>query len=138
MRLDSSNLQQWDPQTNDIEASLLANLDHVRPGRSANDLLFEALLKLGIDPSAHIQLRSVGGHDAYVVAEGPLIGYLGEKYENAEVDVVAQELVELAQELSDARDVTVLLRDTAFRDDVAKANLLAALEQGSISNVKTI
>ncbi|KXZ61799.1 DNA methylase [Microbacterium laevaniformans] len=138
LRLDSSNLQQWDSQTSDIEATLLANLDHVRPGRSANDLLFEALLRLGIDPSAHIQLRSVGGHDAYVVAEGPLIAYLGEKYENAEVDAVAQEIVELAQEISDSRDVTVILRDTAFRDDVAKANLLAALEQGSITNVKTI
>ncbi len=138
LRLDSSNLQQWDSRTDDIEATLLANLDHVRPGRSANDLLFEALLKLGIDPSATIEVRIVGGHEAFVVADGPLIAYLGEKYENAEVDVVAQELVDLAEDVADSRDVTIILRDTAFQDDVAKANLLAALEQGSINNVKTI
>ncbi len=138
LKLDSTNLQEWDAETTDIEATLLANLDHVKSDRGSNDLLFEILLRLGVDPTARIEIRSAANQSIYVVPDGPLIACLADDYDNADVAEVAAALAKIAEEISPAADVTVVLRDSAFLSDVAKTNLLAALDQSAISNVKTI
>lgn len=138
LKLDSTNLQEWDAETEDVEATLLANLDHVKADRVGEDLLFEVLLRLGVDPTARIDVRSAANQSIFVVPDGPVIACLAENYDNADVAEVAAALASIAEEISPQSDVTVVLRDSAFVNDVAKTNLLAALEQSSISNVKTI
>lgn len=138
LKLDSSNLQVWDPETQDLEASLLASLNHVKPGRTTEDLLFEILLRLGIDPTAVIHETTAGSQKVYVVDAGPLIACLDEDYKNDDVSGVANSLKDLANAIKAGTDVTVVLRDSAFANDVAKTNLIAALEQHGISSVKTI
>lgn len=138
LKLDSTNLQEWDAETEDLEATLLANMDHVKEDRVGEDLLFEVLLRLGVDPTARIDVRNAANQAFFVVPDGPVIACLAEDYDNADVAEVAAALTSIANEISPQADVTVVLRDSAFVNDVAKTNLLAALEQSAISNVKTI
>ncbi len=48
-KLDTSNIRAWNPNPADLTGSLLANLEHIEPGRTNNDVLYEVLLKLGLD-----------------------------------------------------------------------------------------
>jgi adenine-specific DNA-methyltransferase len=113
-------------------------MDHVKEDRAGEDLLFEVLLRLGVDPTARIDVRNAANQAFFVVPDGPVIACLAEDYDNADVAKVAAALTSIAKEISPQADVTVVLRDSAFVNDVAKTNLLAALEQSAISNVKTI
>jgi adenine-specific DNA-methyltransferase len=46
-KLDTSNIRAWSPNRDDLEGSLLANIEHIQPGRSDTDVLYELLLKAG-------------------------------------------------------------------------------------------
>ncbi|MBF0181442.1 MAG: site-specific DNA-methyltransferase, partial [Magnetococcales bacterium] len=48
-KLDTSNLKPWDPAPEDLNRTLLDHVDHILPDRSEQDLLFELLLKLGLE-----------------------------------------------------------------------------------------
>ena len=48
-KLDSSNIQTWDPDRADLAASLEAHAKNLKEDRTEQDILFELLLKLGLD-----------------------------------------------------------------------------------------
>ena len=48
-RLATSNMHAWDPDPADLEGTLLANAEHLLHGRTEQDVLYELLLKLGLD-----------------------------------------------------------------------------------------
>ncbi|WP_009901957.1 site-specific DNA-methyltransferase, partial [Burkholderia thailandensis] len=58
-RLDSTNVSEWDPRGDDIQQSLFAAVEHIKPNRSEEDLLYELMLKLGLDLCAPIDARMI-------------------------------------------------------------------------------
>ena len=48
-KLDSSNIRAWNPNPADLEQTLFAHQDHLVEGRSESDILYELLLKLGLE-----------------------------------------------------------------------------------------
>ena len=48
-KLDTSNIRAWEPDRDDLEGTLLESIDHIKPDRSEEDILYELLLKLGLD-----------------------------------------------------------------------------------------
>ena len=48
-KLDTSNIRAWEPDRDDLEGTLLDSIDHIKSGRSEQDILYELLLKLGLD-----------------------------------------------------------------------------------------
>ena len=58
-KLDTSNIRVWDPDRNDLDNALLENIDHIKPDRSEEDILYEVLLKLGLDLCVPIETRRV-------------------------------------------------------------------------------
>src|SRR3546814_3007423 len=48
-KLAQSNIAAWEPEPSDLEGTLLANTEHLVPGRTDQDVLYELLLKLGLD-----------------------------------------------------------------------------------------
>ena len=72
-KLDTSNIRTWDPKPNDLEGALLSSLDHIVPGRTEQDILYELLLKLGLDLCIPIETRTVAGKSVYAVGAGTLI-----------------------------------------------------------------
>jgi len=147
-KLDSSNIRAWAPEPDNLEQSLLDATEHLKAERSENDILFELLLKLGLDLALPIEtrrgeqldsrLRGKDGLTAHSVAAGRLLVCLAETLASAEVEALALGLVAWHKELAPAMDTTCVFRDSAFENDVAKTNLAAILEQHGLRNVRSL
>ena len=59
--------------TADLENSLLKNAEHLVHGRSEQDVLYELLLKLGLDLCVPIEAKSIAGKTVHSIGGGALI-----------------------------------------------------------------
>ncbi|MFT8891359.1 MAG: site-specific DNA-methyltransferase [Acetobacter papayae] len=137
-KLDSSNIRAWNPKPDNLEATLFAHQDHLLEGRSEADVLYELLLKLGLDLCVPIEKRNIEGLDVHAVGGGVLLACLAEKITREQVEPLAQGIIAWHTKLAAAGDITCVFRDSAFADDVAKTNLAAILEQHGIQNVRSL
>lgn len=137
-KLDTSNIRAWNPNPADLEQTLFVHQDHLVDGRTESDILYELLLKLGLDLCVPIEKRSVHGKDVHSVGGGVLMACLAERITRDDVELLAQGIVSWHEELQPAGDTTCVFRDSAFGDDVAKTNMAAILEQHGIQNVRSL
>jgi adenine-specific DNA-methyltransferase len=150
-KLDSSNIRAWNPHSTDLEAQILTHVDHLVEGRSEVDILYELLLKLGLDLCVPIEQRTItrpspqpsphGGEGVFVVhavGGGVLLACLAPAITGDDVEALAQGIVAWHRELAPAGDATCVFRDSAFADDVAKTNLTAILQQHGLKNVRSL
>jgi len=137
-KLASSNIRVWEPNRDDLDKTLLESVEHLMPGRTEADVLYELLLKLGLDLCVPLEKHTLGGKEVHAVGGGVLMVCLAEKIERGEVEALAQGIVEWHRTLAPAGDTTCVFRDSAFKDDVAKTNLAAILEQHGIANVRSL
>ena len=138
MRLLTSNIRSWEPDSENLEATLLDSIEHIHADRSEDDILYELLLKLGLDLCVPIVTRVIAGKAVRSVGAGTLITCLTENIVSDEVELLGLGIAEWHRELDPAGDTTVVFRDSAFADDVAKTNLAAILEQRGLGNVRSL
>jgi adenine-specific DNA-methyltransferase len=137
-KLDSSNIRSWEPERENLDKALLDSVEHLRHDRTETDVLYELLLKLGLDLSVPIEKSVIAGKDVYAVGGGVLIACLAEQIEGAEVEALAQGILDWHEALTPTGEITCVFRDSAFADDIAKTNLAAILEQHGIANVRSL
>lgn len=137
-KLDTSNIRAWNPAVNDLKTSLFDHLEHLETGRSSDDILYEILLKLGLDLCVPIEKREIAGKQVNSVGAGVLMTCLDESIKAAEVEALALGMVAWRKELGTVGDTTAVFRDSAFENDVAKSNLAAILEQHGIKQVRSL
>ncbi|NYT83209.1 site-specific DNA-methyltransferase [Alcaligenaceae bacterium] len=137
-KLDHSNIRAWNPNPADLEAALFDHQDHLLEGRSEADVLYELLLKLGLDLCVPIEQRTIAGREVHAVGGGVLMACLAEQITREQVEPLAQGIIDWHKELAPAGDTTCVFRDSAFENDVAKTNLAAILEQHGIQNVRSL
>ena len=137
-KLDSSNIRAWEPAPDDLEGALIESVDHIEPGRSAQDVLYELLLKLGLDLCAPVETRTIAGKSVHGVGGGALIACLDEAIGREDAGPLALGIADWRQELAPAAETIVVFRDSAFADDVAKTNLAAILERRGLGNVRSL
>jgi len=137
-KLDSSNIRAWDPDRNNLAQTLLDHADHLKPGRNEADILYELLLKLGLDLCVPIEKRTIAGKEVHAIGGGVLIACLSEAITRAAAEPLALGIADWHRELVPAGDTTCVFRDSAFEDDVAKANLAAILNQHGIATVRSL
>ena len=124
-KLDHSNIRAWNPQPADLEQAVIDYQDHVLAGRSESDILYELLLKLGLDLCVPIATRQLAGLDVHAVGGGVLLACLAPAITSADVEALASGITAWHKELAPAGESTCGFRDSAFEDDVAKTNLTA-------------
>lgn len=127
--LDTSNIRAWMPRGDDLSQTLLDNVENLLPDRSSRDVLYESLLKLGLPLSTPIEHKQVGSSTIHAVGGGVLMACLDRRVSADEVETLAYEIIRWRSELAPAGDSTALFIDTAFVDDVAKANMSEILSQ---------
>ncbi len=141
-KLDTSNIRAWNPDRNNLEKTLLDHEEHIMPGRTEADVVYELLLKLGLDLCVPIESRNIAGKTVGSIGGGVLMTCLAEKISRDDVEALALGIVAWHKELAPAgqkgKETTCVFRDSAFVDDVAKSNLAAILEQHGISNVRSL
>jgi adenine-specific DNA-methyltransferase len=137
-KLDTSNIRAWNPNAADLKGSLFANLEHVDPGRSNEDVLYEILLKLGLDLCVPMEQRQIAGKTVHSVGGGTLLACLDEHISAADAEALALGMAQWREEQGTATETTAVFRDSAFENDVAKSNLAAILEQHGVKHVRSL
>tara|TARA_R110000787_G_scaffold51907_3_gene122595 strand:- start:2652 stop:4580 length:1929 start_codon:yes stop_codon:yes gene_type:complete len=137
-KLASSNIRAWEPDAADLENSLLKNAEHLVQGRKEQDVLYELLLKLGLDLCVPIEKREIAGKAVHSIGAGALMVCLADGIIRDTVEKLANGMVAWHKELAPAVDTRVVFKDSGFADDVAKTNMAAILNQNGISDVRSL
>ncbi len=83
-------------------------------------------------------MASCESHAVHSIGAGSLLVCLSTKIPQTEVESLALGIVAWHQTLKPAGDSTVVFRDSAFADDVAKSNLAAILHQHGLETVRSL
>jgi adenine-specific DNA-methyltransferase len=137
-KLASSNIRAWEPDRQNLTQTLEASVEHLKTDRTEQDILFELLLKLGLDLTVPIEQKTIAGKAVHNIGAGTLLVCLAEIIAAAEVEPLALDIVAWHKELDPAGETSVVFRDSAFADDVAKTNLTAIFQQHGLENVRSL
>jgi adenine-specific DNA-methyltransferase len=138
LKLETSNIRTWAPQSADVPEAIRASVAHLQGSRTEADILFELLLKVGLELTVPVEERTIAGKSVHSVAAGTLMACLANEITNEEVEPLALGIVRWHKELAPAGETTLVFRDSAFADDVAKTNLTAILHQHGLENVRSL
>jgi adenine-specific DNA-methyltransferase len=130
-KLATSNLKPWQPDPDNLEASILDAVDNVLPDRTEHDLLVELLLKTGIDLTMPEERRTIAGQTVHALGGGALMVCLGNIGPD-DSEALGQGMADWLDEL-DPTQTTIYFKDVGLGTDnnrsATKANLAAILRQ---------
>lgn len=137
-KLASTNIREWEPDRENLAQTLEDSVDHLKTDRTEADILFELLLKLGLDLCVPIERKTIAGHEVHSIGAGTLLACLSKEIAAKDVEPLALGIAEWHKGMAPAGDSVVVFRDSAFADDVAKTNLTAILQQHGLENVRSL
>lgn len=126
-KLDSTNITLWDENSRDLEGTILGQIESVKPDRSSDDVLYEVLLKYGIDLSTPITEERINGKKVYSIAGGYLLACL-----DKEVDL------ETISKIAEKKPQRVVFYDHGFKTDMVKLNAEQTLKKAGIEDIRII
>ena len=134
-KLDSSNLKQWQPDYDDLETTLFDSISNYVEGRSELDVVYEIMLKMGMELTWPLETHTIDGKNVYEVGMGALMICLDDQITTE----VAEGMAALYKELS-PETWRVVFKDNGFADDSAKVNIkeilkTAGLEEDAFTTV---
>lgn len=137
-KLASSNIKAWEPSRDNVVETLEDSVEHLKSDRTESDILFELLLKLGLDLTVPIEQKTIARKSVHSIGAGTLIVCLAEQISRKDVEPLALGIIAWHKQLAPASESTLVFRDSAFADDVAKTNLTAILQQHGLENVRSL
>ena len=130
-KLDSSNLNKWDPDFENLEQSLLIAQDNIKSDRTHEDIIYELMLGYGIDLTLPIEKHETSTNTVYSIGFGALLICLD--------DMITTEICNTIIELSKDSAITrVVFKDNGFVSDSAKTNIKEILRINEIDEFITI
>ncbi|HCJ8640222.1 TPA: site-specific DNA-methyltransferase [Escherichia coli] len=132
-KLDSTNIKPWELDFDLTEQDLEDQISNIKHGRKEEDVLYEVLLKYGLDLTLPIAEHSVAGHKVFDIGMGALVICLSD---DITLDVV-EGIVKLKDELN-PEIIRVVFKDAGFADDVVKTNAVQTLKQAGIEDVRSL
>ena len=134
-KLDSSNLKQWQPDYDDLETTLFDNISNYVDGRSELDVVYEIMLKMGMELTWPLETHTIAGKNIYEIGMGALMICLDDHITTEVAEGMAALYKELAPETW-----RVVFKDNGFADDSAKVNIkeilkTAGLEEDAFTTV---
>ena len=133
LKLGSSNIKPWDADFDNLESALFDAVENIKPDRTEADVLYELLLKYGLDLTIPTEEREISGKTVYVIGAGALIVCLAKEIGLGVVEGIAALKEELKPEV-----MRVVFRDAGLKDDVVKTNAVQILRQAGIEDVKSL
>lgn len=125
LKLDKSNFKIWQGKYENTENLLNAMaefVDNVQKGSKEENILFELILKSGLDLNVQTEEKEVDGEKYYSLDGGKLIVYLGKKITK-----------ELSEEIQKAKPEKFICLDGCFQNnDQLKTNISLQMEQEKI------
>ena len=142
-KLDSSNINTWDSSPSNLEGALYNSVQNIKSDRTEHDLLYEILLKYGIDLVQPINEHVLAGKKVYEMGAGALIVCMADHVKPEVAEAIAQLWKDVKPTAVDesskaAINCRVVFKDNGFEDNNDKTNVLQILKQHGIDNVVTI
>jgi len=132
-KLDSTNIKPWDMDFDMTEKDMLEQVNNIKDERSEEDVLYEVLLKYGLDLTLPITKHSVGTQTIYDIGMGALIICLSD---DITIEVV-EGIVKLKDELM-PEIMRVVFKDSGFSTDAVKTNAVQVLNQAGVNDVRSL
>jgi len=132
-KLDSSNIKEWNTNIEDLQQTLLDSMENIKSDRNSLDVLYEILLKYGLDLNISIEENK----DFYSIGGGSLLVSLDKEINDEVIDSICKEYKNLLEIDKDFK-TTVILRDNSFKNDIDKTNAIKKLEQVGINEIRSI
>lgn len=133
-KLDSTNIKPWEADFETLDESLLEDyITNIKPGRTESDVLYEILLKYGLDLTLSIKEHTIAGQKVFDIGMGALIICLSDTVDLEVVEGIAGLKEELKPEI-----MRVVFKDSGFADDVVKTNAVQILKQAGIEDVRSL
>lgn len=126
--LDNSNIQKWNVDSENLEESLFAMQNNFIEGRSHADVVYEVLLKLGLDLNTPFEENTVDGSTVYDVAFGNVYIVLGENITQEVANYIADK-----QKDYDNENPSVVFNDNGFANDNEKLNSIEILKNNGFN-----
>jgi len=131
-QLAESNFTTWDAsvphETEALVRQMELHVDHIREGRTEEDILFELLLKSGFPLSTTIEPLMLAEKTVYSIAGGALLVCLDRDL-----------TLEAIRAIADAEPQRVILLDQAFRgNDQLKANAVQTFKTKGVVKFQTV
>ena len=128
LKVDSTNMQDvyYNPAAIQ-QGDLLSLADNIKPDRTAEDLLFQIMLDLGILLSSKIEQTTIGGKTVYSVADGYLLACFD--------DGVTDEVV---TEVAKRMPYYFVMRDSSLANDATAANFDQIFQTYSPTTVRKV
>ena len=133
LKLDSSNIKTWDSNFDNVRASLLDAVENIKNDRTSEDLLYEILLKYGLDLTLPIEEKEINGKKVFVIGYGALVACLDDDITIPTVEAIAKLKVDYQSEI-----MRVVFKDASFKDAVVKTNAYQILKQFGIDEVVSV
>lgn len=130
-KLDDSNIKEWSPNYDELSMTLEDMTDNLKSGRTKEDLLFEILIKMGIELTAPIEEINVEDKKIYNIGMGSLVLCL-------EDEITEDIIKEIPKYKSDFVDMKVVFKETGFKNDSQKMNAMQNLKQFGITDVRSV
>ncbi|NJJ36505.1 site-specific DNA-methyltransferase [Clostridioides difficile] len=122
-KLDTSNIRKWQPNCEDLEQSLINYIDNYVEGRSDIDVIYEIMLKMGLDLNYLVKENYIEGKKVYCIEQGKLIvcldGYI--------TTTIAEGITKLYNK-QQLRSWKIVFKDNGFVNDSIKANVCEILK----------
>ncbi|AKN34212.1 DNA methylase N-4 [Clostridium carboxidivorans P7] len=132
-KLDTSNIKPWNPDYENLLMTLDDTIDNFVPGRFEEDVVYEVMLKYGIDLTYPVDTREINGKKVFSIGFGALIICLDSEIT---LDVV-QGMVDLKNELKPEISRFVF-KDNGFKTDSVKTNAIEILKRNDIKDIMSI
>ncbi|MDO7172616.1 site-specific DNA-methyltransferase [Mariniflexile sp. AS56] len=131
-KLDTSNIKAWDGNPANLDESLFDAQDNVKTDRTEHDVLYEILLKYGLDLTLPIEEQQIEGKTVFSVGFGALFICLADTISSKVAEGIGAWKEELQPEVC-----RVVFKDTGFTD-VEKTNSIQILKRFGITEIKSI
>lgn len=125
--LEKSNLKKWNTEPEDLVTMLGTIQDNLASRSTEDDLVYEIMLKQGLELTLPIEKFVEDDANIYMIAFGSLFIVLGK---NITSDA-AKKIVEFIKD-EELENVAVVLQDTGFANDSEKLNSIEILNAGGV------
>lgn len=132
-KLDSSNIKKWNANTENIEEQLQQSILNQVAGRSELDVVYEIMLKCGLDLTYPIEEIKVEDKTLYSVGAGAMFICMDDRITQS----IADKIIAIKEE-NEIEEPVVVFKDNGFIDDSTKTNIKESLRVAGIKDFITV
>lgn len=142
-KLDRSNVADWDLELNttnekDAKETLALEFNKVlnilKEGRTELDLLYEVMLKLGLQLTTKVEEKEINGKNVFVVGHGVMVASFAKELTYSDIT----KMLEYKPDYVQPGEFKVVLSDESFASNNDKVNVMQLFKQKGITNFEII